>query len=152
MALIRFSPQHDPINALLNLQSALERGFSNPFGLDLGLSGRGVFPPVNVFSNQDGYIVRVEVPGVTPEHLNIESQGRTLVVSGKREIATSEGGSFHRRERNNDQFSGQFSRSLQLPTDLDLSQADASCKQGILTIKIPKKEEAKPRQISVKAA
>jgi hypothetical protein len=45
MALIRFSPQHDPINALLNLQSALERGFSNPFGLDLGLSGRGVFPP-----------------------------------------------------------------------------------------------------------
>jgi HSP20 family protein len=59
-----------------------------------------------------------------------------------------QGGSFHRRERNN----GQFSRSLQLPGDLELGRAEASYKNGMLTIRIPKKEEAKPRQITIKAA
>ena len=68
-------------------------------------------------------------------------------MSGKREIKTPENGSFHRRERD----SGEFSRSLQLPSELDLSRAEASCKHGILTIRLPKKEEAKPRQITVHA-
>jgi HSP20 family protein len=148
MALFRFTPTLDPINALLNLQRDLDRVFDNPLGLDLGLSGRGVFPAVNVFSDRDGYVVRMEIPGVSPEQINIESHGRTLILSGKRESAAPQGGSFHRRERN----SGQFSRSLQLPADLDLSRAEASYRQGMLTVRIPKKEEAKPRQITVKAA
>jgi len=148
MALFRFTPTLDPINALMNLQRELDRVFDNPLGLDLGLSGRGVFPAVNVFSDRDGYVIRMEVPGVAPDQINIESHGRTLTVSGKRESGAPQGGSFHRRERN----SGQFSRSLQLPADLDLGRAEAAHKQGMLTIHIPKKEEAKPRQIAVKAA
>jgi HSP20 family protein len=148
MALFRFSPTLDPINALLNLQHNLDRVFDNPLGLDLGLSGRGVFPAVNVFSDRDGYVVRMEIPGVSPEQINIESHGRTLTLSGKRESGAPQGGSFHRRERN----SGQFSRSLQLPADLELSRAEASYKHGMLTVRIPKKEEAKPRQITVKTA
>ena len=75
-------------------------------------------------------------------------QGRTLTVSGKREDAPPSEGSFHRRERG----AGQFSRSLQLPADLDLTRAEASCKHGILTVRVPKKEESKPRQITIKAA
>lgn len=148
MALFRFIPTLDPINALLNLQRELDRVFDKPLGLDLGLSGRGVFPAVNVFSDRDGYVIRLEVPGMSPEQISIESQGRTLTISGKRESGAPQGGSFHRRERN----SGQFSRSLQLPADLDLGRAEASYKRGMLTIRIPKKEEAKPRQITVKAA
>lgn len=148
MALFRFSPTLDPINALLNLQRELERVVDNPLGLDLGLSGRGVSPAVNVFSDRDGYMVRMEVPGMSPEQINTESHGRTLTISGKRESGAPQGGSFHRRERS----SGQFSRSLQLPADLDLSRAEASYKQGMLTVRIPKKEEAKPRQITIKAA
>ena len=148
MALFRFSPTLDPINALLNLQRELERVVDNPLGLDLGLSGRGVSPAVNVFSERDGYVVRMEVPGMSAEQLNIESHGRTLTMSGKRESGAPQGGSFHRRERS----SGQFSRSLQLPADLDLSRAEASYKQGMLTVRIPKKEEAKPHQITIKAA
>jgi HSP20 family protein len=149
MALFRFSPELDPVNALLTLQRELEQVFNNPFGLDLGLSGRGVFPAVNVFRDPQGaYVIRLETPGVSPEYLNIESQGRTLTISGRREATTPNGGSFHRRERG----SGQFSRSLQLPADLDLNQAEASCKHGMLTIRVPKKEEAKPRQITVKTA
>jgi HSP20 family protein len=147
MALFRFTPALDPMNALMNLQRELDRVFDNPRGLDLGLSGRGVFPAVNVFSDQDGYIVRMETPGVAADQINIESHGRTLTISGKRESGAPQGGSFHRRERN----SGQFSRSLQLPADLELSRAEASYKNGMLTIRIPKKEEAKPHQITVKA-
>jgi HSP20 family protein len=149
MALIRFSPRFSPLDALLSLQRELDRTFETPTsGFDLGVSGRGVFPPTNVFSDKDGYIVRMEVPGVAPESLNIESHGRTLTISGKRETSAPEGASFHRHERN----SGEFSRSLQLSSDLDLTKAEATCKHGMLTVRIPKKEEAKPRQIEIKAA
>lgn len=148
MALFRFTPMLDPINALMNLQRELDRVFDKPLGLDLGLSGRGVFPAVNVFSDRDSYVVRMEIPGASPDQINIESHGRTLTISGKRESGAPQGGSFHRRERS----SGQFSRSLQLPADLDMGRAEASYKQGMLTLRIPKREEAKPRQITVKAA
>jgi len=149
MALIRFSPRFSPLDALLSLQRELDRTFESPTsGFDLGVSGRGVFPPTNVFSDKDGYIVRMEVPGVAPESLTIESHGRTLTISGKRETSAPEGASFHRHERN----SGEFSRSLQLSSDLDLTKAEATCKHGMLTVRIPKKEEAKPRQIEIKAA
>ena len=138
----------DPVGGLLSLQRELERAFQNPFGLDLGVSGRGVFPLVNIFSEPDGYLVRLEIPGVSPEDLHIESQGRSLTIKGKREPQGPEDASFHRRERD----TGEFSRSLQLPDSLDLMRAEASYKNGVLTIRVPKREEAKPRQISIKAA
>jgi HSP20 family protein len=148
MALMRFSSDFDPVDALLALQRGLSSTLDRPFGLDLGPSGRGVYPAINVFTDREGYVLRMEVPGVVPEGLEIETQGRTLRVSGKREIKPPGEGSFHRRER----ASGEFSRSLQLPADLDVTRAQASCKHGMLTIRIPKSEEAKPRQISVKPA
>jgi HSP20 family protein len=148
MALFRVSPGFDPVGGLLNLQRELERVFDKPFGIDLGPSGRGVFPPVNVFADKDGYVVKLEVPGVAPENVSIETEGRTLRISGKREVVPPSEGSFHRRERG----AGEFSRSFQLPADLDATRAEATYKHGILTVRVPKKEEAKPRQISVKAA
>lgn len=150
MALFGFSPELDPINALLSLQRELEQVFNRPlFGFDFGLSGRGVFPAVNVFRDKEGnYVVRLEAPGLSPENLTIETQGNTLTIGGSREARSPQDGSFHRRERG----SGQFSRSIQLPTDFDLGRAEASYKQGMLTIRIPKREEAKPRQITVQTA
>lgn len=149
MALIRFSPRFSPLDALLSLQRELDRAVESPTpGFDLSVSGRGVFPPTNVFSDKEGYIVRMEVPGVDPAALTIEANSRTLTIGGKRETAAPEGASFHRHERSG----GEFSRSLQLPADLDLSKAEATCKHGMLTVRIPKKAEAKPRQIEIKAA
>jgi HSP20 family protein len=148
MTFFRVSSDLDPVSGLPILQRELERVFEKPFGIDLGPSGRGVFPPVNVFADRDGYLIKLEVPGIAPENVSIEAEGRTLTVSGKREDTPSTAGSFHRRERG----AGQFSRSLQLPADVDLLRAEASCKHGMLTIRIPKKEEAKPRQITIKAA
>ena len=91
--------------------------------------------------------MHVEIPGVAPDQLTIETHGRTLTISGKRDVSVPAGGSFHRRERG----SGEFSRSLQLPDDLDSERAEASYQLGILTVRIPRKEAAKPRQIAVKA-
>src|SRR5262249_27251823 len=131
MALVRFSSS--PVSGLLALQRELARMFENPLGSNIGVSGRGVFPAVNIFSDKDGYVARFEVPGVPPEQITIEAHGQTLTISGKRERQAPEGAGFHRQERG----SGEFSRSLQLPSELDVSRADASCKHGILTVRIP---------------
>jgi HSP20 family protein len=148
MAVMRFSPELDPFGALLALQRELGRVFESPRGIDLGPSGRGVYPATNVFADREGHVLKMEVPGVDPSSLEIHTEGRTLTVSGKREPKTPENGSFHRRERD----FGEFSRSFQLPADLDAGRAEASVKHGMMTIRIPKREEAKPRQIRVKAA
>lgn len=138
----------DSVSGLLALQRELERAFQNPLDFDLGVSGRGVFPAVNIFSDRDGYFVRIEIPGASPDQLHIESHGRTLTIKGQRGQHGPENASFHRRERN----MGEFSRSLQMPETLDLARAEATYKHGILTVRVPKREEAKPRQITVKAA
>lgn len=138
----------DPTSGLLSLQRELERAFQNPMGVDLGVSGRGVFPPVNIFDDREGYVVLVEIPGVAAEDLHVETHGRTLLIKGRRERRGPQGASFHRAERPE----GEFSRSLQLPDALDLTQAEASYKNGVLTVRVPKRQEAKPRQITIKAA
>ncbi len=114
---------------------------------DLVPSGRGVFPPVNVLEDKDGLVIRLEVPGVPAENLTIESSGRTLTISGKRESDVPVGADEYLRER----WSGEFSRSLQLPSYVDAAKAEASYKHGVLTIRIPKREELKPRQIEITA-
>ena len=143
---IRFaSPFSNPFERLLALQREMDRSFENP---GLGLTGRGVFPPVNVFQDKDGYVVRVEVPGVDPQKISIEIHGQTLTIAGERESKPVEGASYHRRERD----AGKFSRSLTLADNLDLQDAQASHKHGVLSIRVPLKAAAKPRQIQVRAA
>lgn len=146
---LRFGSQFsNPFDRLLALQREIDRASENPRGFDLGLAGRDVFPPVNVFQDKDGTLVRVEVPGVAPEKIALETNGQTLTISGERENSHVEGASYHRRERE----SGKFSRSFTLPSTLDLAAAQASCKHGVLTIRVPLKATAKPRQIAVQAA
>ncbi|MFI5314155.1 MAG: Hsp20/alpha crystallin family protein, partial [Myxococcota bacterium] len=89
-----------------------------------------------------------EVPGFAPENLSIESRGQTLSISGKLAEEPPADGEVLRRER----FAGEFSRSLQLPRDADPSQTVASCKHGVLTLRVPARAEAKPRQIAVTAS
>jgi HSP20 family protein len=139
----------DPVGALLRLQEELGRTFFRPLGWDLGPSGRGVHPPVNVFRDEDGaYVIHVEVPGYRSSELSVESRGQTLTISGKREETEPAEGSYHRRERRG----GEFSRSLQLPAEQDPSRALASSANGILTIRVPAREETRPRRIDVRAA
>ena len=136
----------DSLNALTRLQQELESVFRNPSTFDLGLSGRGTYPPVNVFRDEDGLVVKVEVPGFAPEELDIRANDRTLTLSGKR-AETADRGSAHRRER----WVGEFSRAIQVPQGYDLEHCEAQARHGVLTVRIPVAEAAKPRQIAGQA-
>jgi HSP20 family protein len=107
-----------------------------------------VFPPINVFNDQDGLVVRAEVPGVAPDAISVNLERQTLTITGERQLENGSKGSFHRRER---RF-GKFARSIQLPMDLDTDKASAQCRDGVLTIRIPKRAEAKAKQVTVLAA
>lgn len=148
MAVLSLRSAFDPFQDLLDLQKELDRFLGKPFhGYDFGLSGGGVFPPINVFADKDGIVIRAEVPGVDPKALEISIEGRTLTVSGERKRDET-AGSFHRRERS----FGKFSRSVTLPEDVDCDRAAAECKNGLLTIRIPRSEAAKPRLLKVESA
>jgi HSP20 family protein len=135
-------------DGLLRLQEELERALERPVARWVGQRpARDIFPPVNVFSHRDGYVVRLELPGLSPEDISVESEGETLTVCGKRETGAV-AASVHRLDR----WSGEFSRSLQLPADLDLDAAKATYERGILTIEIPRREEATPHQIEVQGS
>jgi len=109
----------------------------------------GVFPLMNVTENKDHYYVRAELPGLRADDLELSVTGDTLSISGERKIpAEDEKAQYHRRERD----AGRFSRIVTLPAQLNTSQVEARCTDGVLTVVLPKAEEAKPRQIAVKAS
>ncbi len=147
MAFISFS-QLDPVEGIATLQREIERFLRRPLGIDLGPSAYGVYPPINVFADKEGLVARAEVPGVAPASISVRVERRTLTISGERLPESRTDGSFHRRER---RF-GKFSRSLQLPEDLDTERASAECRNGLLTVRIPRRPEAQPRQIQVQAS
>jgi len=148
MALFRYGRDLDSMNALLRLQDELSRAHESPFGHGLGLLGGGVRPPVNIFKSRTGedIVIKLEVPGFGPSDITVENRGQTLTVSGKLGSMPSAEGAYHRRER----VAGEFSRSIQLPREVDPARATAQCKNGVLTLNVPAREETKPRQISVK--
>jgi len=146
MALFSLTRDLSPVDALTRLQQEVDRVFERPWlGQDGGLSGRGSHPPVNVFRDDNGLVLRVEVPGFTPESLDIQARGRTLSIRGKREPELPANASEHRRER----WSGEFARSFALPEDVDTEKVEASYTAGVLTVRLPKAESHKPRAIRV---
>jgi HSP20 family protein len=138
---------HFPFDSLSQLQAELDRFFGKPL-VHSGLSGASVFPLVNVFNDADGLVVRAEVPGIPADKLDVNVEAGQLTISGERAAPTVQGGSLHRRER---QF-GRFSRTLQLPPEIDPDQVTAECRHGVLTVRLGRHAAAKPRQIAVKAA
>ncbi len=137
----------NPFARLLQVQDALESSREAPSGwFASGLFGRGTFPPVNILRDDAGCVVRFEVPGLDPEAISVESQAQTITVSGKR--SQGEGaGTLHRNER----WSGEFKRSIELPKDLAPSKAEAEYRNGVISIRVPVSEEAKPHQITIQA-
>jgi HSP20 family protein len=130
------------------LQDELERTLFRPLGWEVRASGRGTHPPLSVFRDEQGCVVHVEVPGYKPSDLSVESHGQLLAITGKRVEPEPAAGSFHRRERRG----GEFKRTLELPRELDPSRAEATSRDGILTIRIPLREESRPRRIDVRAS
>ena len=112
-----------------------------------GEVGAGVFPPMNITQDDDNFYVRAEVPGIKPNELSISAVRNRLSLAGKREIQReNERVSYHRKER----AEGSFNRTVTLPTDINADKVDAQYVDGILTLTLPKAEETKPRQITVR--
>ena len=116
-------------------------------GETFGDVGAGVFPPINITQDDENFYLRAEIPGIKPAELSISALRNRVSISGKREIPREhERVSYHRKERPE----GAFNRVVTLPTEVDAERVDARYADGILTLKLPKAEQAKPRQISVK--
>ena len=140
----------NPFNELLRLQHDLESLLNRPTSdVSFGPSATGVVPPVNVFRDRQGdVVIRAELPGVKPEDIEVTTEGRRLTINGERKADTSDNAAYHRRERP----WGKFSRAIHLPADLDVEKAEARFHQGVMTLRIPRSQAAKPRPITVQAA
>ena len=134
-------------NDLKNLQSQLNRIFE-PFSrvADEDLATGTWAPPVDVAEVQEKLIVRAEVPGMKQEDISIEFENGVLTLRGERKLEKSNDGmTWHRVERTY----GNFVRSFTLPRTVDPDRITATYRDGILEIDVPKKEEAKPKQIRI---
>lgn len=122
-----------------NLYTGYNRPYTTRWLLDEG------FLRANLYQSGDAFEMRLEVPGMDKESLNIKIQGNYLEVTGSREQKLPEGYKVHKTERG----AGSFSRSFTLPDDVDSSRVEATLKDGILYLTLPKSEAAKPRQITI---
>ncbi len=104
------------------------------------------FPRIASVSTDSGYEVTTELPGASQKDIKVDVHNGVLTISGERNVQVPEGYRATRRERN----PVKFSRSLRLPEDVDDTNIEASMKDGVLTLKLPKRPEVKPREIPVK--
>jgi HSP20 family protein len=103
-------------------------------------------PAMDVVENENGVSIRVDLPGIAPEDVNIEVEGNLLTISGSVESAVeNEGERYHYQERR----SGSFKRSLRLAETLDTENAEATFENGVLNLTLPKRPEAQPKRIKV---
>lgn len=142
----------DPFRDLMSIQNELNRLFGRTYaGGEAGGSGAGSgawVPPLDIFETKEKFVLTAELPGVAPDTVDVTVEDSTLTIQGERrfyEGVPEE--AFHRVER---RF-GPFARSVSLPQTANSEQIQASFDKGVLTIEIPKAEEAKPKKITVKA-
>jgi HSP20 family protein len=131
------------------LQNEMNRLFDNFFGSQRRTRGHNVFPALNAYQDSDNIYVTAELPGIDVNDIEINVEGDTLHIKGHRKLPeTAKNVRYHRQERG----SGQFSRTIQLPFPVNTEKVSAEMKLGILTISLPKADEAKPRKINIKTA
>jgi len=123
------------------MQRELARVFNRP--------DAGAFPPINVYDNDDAFIVEAVLPGVGTSELDLTITGDTLEIKGKRPgLPDVAGERFHRRERRE----GSFARTVVLPDSVQADGVKAKQRHGILTVHLPKSEATQPRRVAVDAS
>ncbi len=128
--------------------AALERLLNNAATPSAAWNGYGLTPAADVVESGDAFRVVLDMPGHDPKAIKIEVEKDTLTVQSERKFAEPEKGEVvHRSER----ACGAFFRSLALPVGVDATKVEARYENGVLTVVLPKREEAKPRTITVKA-
>jgi HSP20 family protein len=142
----------DPLNDVVSLRQAMDRLFEDSFVSPLtwrtvGGGREVVSAPIDVHETADDIVVTASLPGTKPEDVDITMTGQTLTLKGEFKSDQEEDrGQYLYRER---RF-GSFNRTFQLPVRVEGDRAEATFENGVLTLRIPKSEEVKPRQIQIK--
>ncbi len=153
MALIPWRPKEmwwDPFQDLERIQNEMNRLFDSSLGglktRESGLLEGAWNPAIDIYDSKDNIMVKADVPGMKKDEIDISVHGDTLVIKGekKQENKTKEK-DFVRTER----FYGSFNRTLRLPSEVDSEKVNASYMNGVLEIVLPKKEEARPKQLKI---
>lgn len=146
MSMIRW----EPFPELMSLRQAMDRLFEDSFirpSRLVSLLGETLTPAIDMYQTPSEVVVKANLPGVKPEEVDIHITGDTLTIKGERKTEEE-------IKRENYLYQehryGAFSRSVSLPAGLNTDKAQASLENGILTLTIPKAEEAKPKVIKVK--
>lgn len=142
--------RHDPFRDVVGLQSEMERMFRDALGSNRTPATAGAFAPaLDVEETEDVFTLVIELPGVSPDDVDITLEESVLTVSGERRFYDEkEAEGFRRVERS----FGRFHRAVRLPDRVDGNKVEADYRDGLLTIVVPKAEEAKPRRIAVRAS
>jgi HSP20 family protein len=139
----------DMFSALRDLRTRMDRAFDDTFGGDLetrrGPVAPATWPRANLTDAGSKLVMTAEVPGLSQQDVTLSLNQEVLTIQGERKVEVPEGYSVHRRERPE----VRFTRSFALPCRVDADRANASIKNGILTVTIEKSPDAMPRQISV---
>ncbi len=140
-----------PFGELVSLRQAMDRLFEDSYVRpgNWGREAEGSLLPLDIYRTDDALVVRAALPGIKPDDVQVTVEGDTLTVSGefKDERESNERGYLFRELQR-----GHFSRTVQLPGDVAADRAEAHYDNGVLTLTLPKREEAKPRQIRISAS
>jgi HSP20 family protein len=130
----------DPLANLHVFEDAFTRLLSQP------RAGRPWSPAVDIFETENELVLKADVPEVALQDIDVHVENETLTLSGERKFASEDNSKgFHRIERSY----GKFTRSFSLPTTVEAEKVSAEYHDGVLTVKLPKKEAAKPRQVKI---
>lgn len=141
----------DPLREMVSLRQAMDRLFEDSFVSPLSwrsLESDAISPALDVHQTADEIVVTASLPGIKPEDVEITLTGQTLQIRGElRADEKVERDQYLYRERRY----GTFSRQLELPVRVEGDRSQATFENGVLTLRIPKAEEVKPRQIQIRA-
>jgi HSP20 family protein len=145
MAIVRWEPLRNLVTAQSEFERFLREAFS-PTSAEGEVSTRTWAPPVDIYENGDNLVLKAELPGINPDDVEIRVEDNTLYLKGERKFEKDvKEQNYHRVERSY----GTFTRSFSLPNSVDADKVTANFKDGILTLTMPKKEEAKPKTIKI---
>ena len=150
MSLIRYTnPELTTRPSFGNMYDQFNRLFDLAFPTRAAESFGDWSPALDAMEDNDKYVVSLEVPGLKKEDINVSVHDGVLTVSGERKSEHDiKDATMHRTER----YYGKFSRSVSLPAQVRADKVAATYKDGILTVQLPKAEEAKPKNIEVKVS
>jgi len=137
-----------PLGKLHDEMDDLFGRFFEDWGWPLARAHRGAWwPAIDIADKDDAIVVKAELPGLKSEDIEISVSDNVLTISGEKKESTEEKGeNFYHVERRY----GTFHRDIALPAGVDADKVDAAYRDGVLTVKVPKTEKAKPRRVEIK--